>query len=250
MSVEIGNRLMQYRKKAGLSQEELADKLGVSRQAVSKWECGESSPDTDNLIALAKIYNVSLDELINVNPDEKKKEKKSGIHIKDNQGNTVDIDNFHVHVKDDEGSEVHVGSDGVEILDKGEKVHERIEEHIHLSTLEAIANSLTPLACLTAYLILGFTLPNGWSHYWILFLLIPLVPTFIEAIKRKRFCVFAYPVLATMVFLGLGMFMGLWHPMWILFLTIPYYYIIFGPIDQKIHHKRKVKIIKDVIDNE
>lgn len=48
----------------GLSQEALAERLGVSRQAVSKWERGESSPDTDNLIALARLYNISLDALL------------------------------------------------------------------------------------------------------------------------------------------------------------------------------------------
>ena len=50
MNIEIANRLVQMRKKMGLSQEQLADKLGLSRQAVSKWERAEASPDTDNLI--------------------------------------------------------------------------------------------------------------------------------------------------------------------------------------------------------
>ena len=63
MTIEVANRLLELRKKSGMSQEELADKLGISRQSVSKWERAESSPDTDNFIALAKIYNVSLDEL-------------------------------------------------------------------------------------------------------------------------------------------------------------------------------------------
>ena len=66
MNIEIANRLLEFRKKSGLSQEELADKLNISRQSVSKWERAESCPDTDNLIELAKIYNVTLDELINV----------------------------------------------------------------------------------------------------------------------------------------------------------------------------------------
>lgn len=66
MNVEIAERLATRRKLAGLSQEALAEKLGVSRQAVSKWERSESSPDTDNLIALAKLYGVSLDELLYV----------------------------------------------------------------------------------------------------------------------------------------------------------------------------------------
>ena len=51
-------------KKMNLSQEELASRIGVSRQAVSKWERAEASPDTDNLILLADIYGVSLDELL------------------------------------------------------------------------------------------------------------------------------------------------------------------------------------------
>ena len=64
MNIEIANRLVQLRREQGLSQEEMASKLGVSRQAVSKWERAESSPDTDNLIALARLYGVSLDELL------------------------------------------------------------------------------------------------------------------------------------------------------------------------------------------
>ena len=51
MNVEIAERLAARRKQAGLSQEALAEKLGVSRQAVSKWERSESAPDTDNLMA-------------------------------------------------------------------------------------------------------------------------------------------------------------------------------------------------------
>lgn len=64
MDVDIAKRLADRRRAAGFTQEELAEKLGVSRQAVSKWECSESSPDTDNLISLARLYNVSLDDLL------------------------------------------------------------------------------------------------------------------------------------------------------------------------------------------
>ncbi len=64
MNVEIANKLVKLRKSHGLSQGDLADKIGVSRQAVSKWECAESSPDTDNLIALSKLYEITIDELI------------------------------------------------------------------------------------------------------------------------------------------------------------------------------------------
>ena len=69
MTIEIADRLVKLRKKYGYSQEELADKLGLSRQAVSKWERAEASPDTDNLICLAKLYGVSLDELLATEED-------------------------------------------------------------------------------------------------------------------------------------------------------------------------------------
>ena len=64
MNVSIAERLATLRRQHGFTQEQLAQKLGVSRQAVSKWERTESSPDTDTLIALARLYGVTLDQLL------------------------------------------------------------------------------------------------------------------------------------------------------------------------------------------
>ena len=75
MNIEIANRLQKLRKEKGYSQEQLAEHLGISRQAVSKWERAEASPDTDNLIELAKIYNVSIDVLLGLK-DETIEEKE------------------------------------------------------------------------------------------------------------------------------------------------------------------------------
>lgn len=61
--MEIGKKIMDLRKKNGLSQEELAEKVGVARQTISKWELGETSPDLKQSKELSKIFNVSLDEL-------------------------------------------------------------------------------------------------------------------------------------------------------------------------------------------
>ncbi|MCD7800855.1 MAG: helix-turn-helix domain-containing protein [Ruminococcus sp.] len=66
MNLEVANKLLKLRKLNNLSQEELAERLGISRQAVSKWERGEASPDTDNLIQLSNLYRVSLDELLGI----------------------------------------------------------------------------------------------------------------------------------------------------------------------------------------
>lgn len=64
----IGEKLAALRKENGISQEQLAEKLNISRQAISKWENNETLPDTENLIAIAKLFNISLDNLVGNNP--------------------------------------------------------------------------------------------------------------------------------------------------------------------------------------
>lgn len=64
-------KLTQARKAAGLTQADIAARLSVSRQAVSRWESGQSKPSTEKLLALAKIYAVSLDWLCSDVADEK-----------------------------------------------------------------------------------------------------------------------------------------------------------------------------------
>ncbi len=62
--MKVGERLYNLRKEKGLSQEELAEMLKVSRQTISKWETGESNPDFDKIEPLCEIYSVTADELI------------------------------------------------------------------------------------------------------------------------------------------------------------------------------------------
>lgn len=73
--MNLGNNLFQARKKAGLSQEVVAEKLGVSRQTISKWETDETVPDIYQSKRLAKLYNLSLDELIDFDVDLKEIEE-------------------------------------------------------------------------------------------------------------------------------------------------------------------------------
>ena len=61
--MELGKQIYELRKKANLSQEQLAEKVGVSRQTISKWELGETAPDIKQAQILSQIFNVSLDEL-------------------------------------------------------------------------------------------------------------------------------------------------------------------------------------------
>ena len=62
--MELGEKILELRKKMGFSQEELADKVSVSRQTISKWELGETCPDIKQAKELSKIFKVSLDELV------------------------------------------------------------------------------------------------------------------------------------------------------------------------------------------
>lgn len=61
--MEIGNKILELRKKNNLSQEDLAEKVGVARQTISKWELGETAPDLKQAKLLSTIFKVSLDEL-------------------------------------------------------------------------------------------------------------------------------------------------------------------------------------------
>ena len=62
--MEFHNKLYNHRKQKGLSQEELANRLNVSRQTISKWEVGDSTPDMEKLIAISDLFEISLDELV------------------------------------------------------------------------------------------------------------------------------------------------------------------------------------------
>lgn len=65
----LGEKLKRLRKSRGLSQEQLATELNVSRQSISKWELGESKPEIENLITLSEYFNVSIDELLKINKE-------------------------------------------------------------------------------------------------------------------------------------------------------------------------------------
>lgn len=140
MNIEIANRLLQLRKSIGISQEELASRIGVSRQAVSKWERAEASPDTDNLIALADIYGVSLDELLREKISSKSNEdndippqteKASTESVNDKNSSEYNNDNTTyrkydkvsfkngIHVDSKNGDKVHISfPDGIHVHDR------------------------------------------------------------------------------------------------------------------------------------
>lgn len=230
MNIKISNRLVELRKKNGYSQEELADKLGISRQAVSKWERAEASPDTDNLILLAKIYNVSLDELLNVDDEDVE------TIVKDNKeevkGDEIYIDDDHIIINSKDGDKVSIK--GKNITLNGKNIL-RIKGEPIVDALYAIGFALFVII----YILLGIFLDNGWAIYWPILLLGIVVPSIVDAIVKRKFTKFNYALFITSIYCFLGMKYTLWHPYWFLFITIPVYYIIFDFIDKLIHKDEK-----------
>ncbi len=69
--MNIGEKILQLRKKEGMSQEELAEKLNVTRQTISKWETNQSAPDFEKIIPLCEVFNIKADELLRGEIEEK-----------------------------------------------------------------------------------------------------------------------------------------------------------------------------------
>lgn len=197
MNIEVASRLAELRKQHGLSQEQLAERLNISRQAVSKWERAESSPDTDNLIALARLYQVSLDELLEMTPEGREDE---------------------LYARTVQPSEPELSDDP-----DGDRVW-----NLPRSASGGINWKVFPYPVLVviAYLLIGFTW-DLWHPAWLLFMTIPMYYTAIEG-DHFNLNKIPYPLLVPVMYLIIGFAWDLWHPGWMLFLTIPLYYTIMG----------------------
>ena len=248
MDLAMAQRLVDRRKAAGLSQEALAAQLGVSRQAVSKWERSESSPDTDNLIALAALYGVSLDELLYGEAvdsaddpeggdagadasDEAEEDEDSADNTSRSDKPLVDISLARgIHVIDpDKGEEVHVGWNGIHVTNdrKGEEVHVG-PSGVHVDTLEDDGHSVHTNADGTVT-IDGETF-SSWKeahdkldHHGKHF----------HAKLGRAWNKFPFPALVALAYLALGIVDGTWGMGLFLVFLIPVYYAIGDFIDRR-----------------
>lgn len=188
MSIQLGTKLADLRKRNGYSQEALAEKMGISRQAVSKWERGESTPDTDTLIELARLYSVSLDTLVGNEPEEKAEEKT-------------------VHKK--------------------EKAPKTKKEPLYPGLSTKLLKFPLPIFITAVYVFLGFAF-KLWHPMWMLFLVIPAYYHFAIAARAttKKGLLLGIPVIeiAVILFLIAGFAFSAWKYAWILFILAIFYY--------------------------
>lgn len=258
MDLAMAQRLVDRRKAVGLSQEALAAQLGVSRQAVSKWERSESSPDTDNLIALAALYGVSLDELLygeaasdadssedgsTETVDEAKEAEDSAEHADCGDKPLVDISLARgIHVIDpNKGEEVHVGWNGIHVTNerKGEEVHVG-PDGVHVDTLEDDGHSVHTNDDGTVT-IDGETFSswkeahNKLDHHGKHF----------HTKVGRTWNKFPFPALVALAYLVLGIVYGTWATGLFLVFLIPVYYALGDFIDQR-HLSKLIDVVYSV----
>ena len=234
MTLETANRLYELRKKHDLSQEELAEKLGVSRQAVSKWERSEASPDTDNLIALAKIYGLSLDELIfgekstystqnektTVQNDEASAQNENASEHTDETSEQADDaseqnDEEASYIVDDGNSKVTINPSSIVIEDEGGEIIKIGLNGIRIESSKADEEDGDPFdISLDPTVIIS---DDGHVS--------------INVKKRKDFRLWLerpYPIICVIAYLIFGFYgiCGGWAHAWIVFITIPIYYTL------------------------
>ena len=189
MSIQLGTKLADLRKRNGYSQEALSEKMGVSRQAVSKWERGDSTPDTDTLIELARLYSVSLDTLVgNEQVEDKPKENKFQKKVKERKV-------------------------------KAEPLYPGLSKKLLLFPF--------PLIIVVLYILQGFTI-GLWHPAWLMFLTIPAYYHFAIGARAstRKGLLLALPVIeaAVALFLVLGLFLNAWSWAWVLFIIAACYY--------------------------
>ena len=184
MNLELVEKLQKLRKDNNLSQEQLAEKIGVSRQAISKWERGEATPDSDNLICLAKIYNISLDELIsskeekgnnNMNEESKKTEL---MKIKDYV--LVALLSIVTIIYLILGFTLSLWHPGWLLY----FLPAIITSNFDVIHKKSVSEFAFPLLVACIYLVLGFFW-NLWHPGWVVFLLIPVFYIVCNFLKKK-----------------------------------------------------------------
>ncbi len=220
MISNLGERILTLRKEMNLSQESLAEQIGVSRQAISKWERGEASPDIQNLSALAETFGLTVDEFIHADTDlSKKKSKLVALELKKNAEKLIMI-------------------------------------AIAIFILSAFGFILLPFSSKVNILIFGILITAGvlmcikagfmFERFYMLnkdyldqddeaeF------PTQSKLSQKKKNAMgTAVSLICTIIYLFISFVYGLWHPGWLVFLFIPIAYALFDVFEtNKGTHKK------------
>lgn len=197
MNKVIADRLRNYRMNAELGKDELAEKVGVDKQTVNDWEHGVSRPTDENFAALADVYDVSVDQLLNIEPDEviRDSDEKPSYMYRTQEAGTLDY-----------------------IREKVFRMKDRKRQYLKYIPITAVTTMI--------YLDLGFAF-GLWHPSWILFVFIPVVASVINVFAFLNIRKFNYIFFVISMFLFTGFVFDLWEWTWLSFLTIPLFYLLF-----------------------
>ena len=226
MDSSIAEKLIALRVQRGLSQAELAAKLGKEPQIIAGWENRDISPDTDSMIAIARFYNISLDKLFNL--DVSDSEQRSAISLDKGRTSASSQSGPEMRIRYPEksaGSEVYPGTAPSEqpASQSAQTVYAEPENLAGYFNYETADGTALPANAQVNKPAVDFS-----SEIY-------------ETINRiqkdkkfyKKLMKFPYPVFATTAFLATGGLFNWWHPMWMIFLTIPLYYTTIEAIYKK-----------------
>ena len=212
MITNLGERIVTLRKEMNLSQEALAEQIGVSRQAISKWERGEASPDIQNLAALAETFGLSIDEFIHAEEElSQRKTKLVGLDLRKNAEKMIIL-------------------------------------AVAIFILSAFGFIALPFDGRTNILIFGFLVTAGvllcikagfmFERFYMLNKDTlnkdeDLQPRNSQSKRKKEAIGTAVALICTLVYLFISFVYGLWHPGWLVFLLIPITYVLLDAFEFK-----------------
>lgn len=228
--MSFSQNLQYLRKLKGITQEELADTVGVSRQSVSKWETGDAFPETDKIIQLCDIFGVPMDVLMRgdaesyiATPSEEKSENKTEA--------------------EHEGDPLCLTSEEAEKVKDFNTLPKKTQKCIVASA----ADSAIFVTAAAVYICLGAIL-GLWHPAWIIFIFAIALCALVEPIiKNKDGTAVAIMrglrdsviFLAVAAYLLLGFLCNLWHPGWIIFIIAVALMIVFDIIKSAIKRRKK-----------
>ena len=202
----IGEKITKLRKETMMSQESLAEKIGVSRQAISKWERDEALPDIQNLIALSNVFGVSIDDIVNnldVNNTTEKNKQLIRMDLKRKSEILTII-----------AVMMYIGSVFSFLL-------LTFEEEMNTFIFGLVIAIATGIIIYGVFLSNRFKLLNSLDEDYKPILQQKMSVESKEHDKSLEKFTEAVAIIAVIIYLILGFLYNAWHPGWIVFLAIP-----------------------------